>query len=160
MPKVAAIVSAPKTTTAVALTAPQIKQATSDTPPAAQSGQPATMRAAQMFELSPSMEPIDRSTTPDSSANPANAATSMGIATNDPMIVMLLGARKLGPIQVSPTITTSSSATAIEVTEPVAGSRNLCRSSPELLNREPDEPRVIGEASWRASHQWKLPQSG
>src|SRR6185369_5813544 len=113
MPRVAAMVSAPKITTAVALIAPQMRQARSDAPPAAQIGQPATISAAQMLELNPSMEPIDRSTTPDSSAKPAKAATSMGIATNEPMMVTLLGARKLGPIQLSPTITTSNSATAI-----------------------------------------------
>ena len=81
------------------------------------------MNCAQTAQEKPTIEPMERSTTPASSANPANAATTSGTTRNEPMMLTLLNERKRGPTQSKPTTTTAMKVNAIAPTEPVRMSR-------------------------------------
>ncbi len=97
MPSVAAIGSAPKPTMATALMPPKQRQATSVTAAALAGSQPSEIKSANSADENPTIEPIERSTTPESSAKPEKAPTISGTMTKVPMIETLPKLQELRP---------------------------------------------------------------
>ena len=71
------------------------------------------LNSANMVAENPTMDPMDRSTTPPSSAKAEHVPTTIGIATNDPISAMLLFEKKVPPTQTAPTRMTTASAMAM-----------------------------------------------
>ena len=69
--------------------------------------QPAVSSSAKSADEKPTIEPIERSTTPASSAKPEKAPTISGTTRKVPMIETLPNERNFGPTQKSPTATTT-----------------------------------------------------
>ncbi len=108
---------------AMALTAPMTRQIASVTTAASQSGQPWVIRRAKIAAEMPTIEPMERSTTPASSAKPEKAPTISGTMRKVPMIEILPKDTNFGPIQISPTAITAISVKAMLATEPVSACR-------------------------------------
>ena len=71
----------------------------------------------------PTTDPMERSTTPASSAKPEKAPTISGTIRNVPMMEMLPGVRNFGPTQSRPTASTAMKVKAMLATDPVRASR-------------------------------------
>ena len=103
MPSVAAIGSASKRTMASALMPPMTRHIDErhERRPAG-IGQPMREQQAKSVDEMPTIEPIERSTTPASSAKPEKAPTISGTTRKVPMIETLPNDRNFGPTQKQP----------------------------------------------------------